>query len=70
VSELIGVIVPVKEEGDYVISRARRTSSRIDPLGILRGVTRTCSMKRPGRGRSGAKTGQGFATEAKRAPRK
>ena len=39
VSELIGVNVPVKEEGDSVISRARRTGSRIDPLGILKGVT-------------------------------
>ncbi|HTW30437.1 MAG TPA: type I-U CRISPR-associated RAMP protein Csb1/Cas7u [Candidatus Sulfotelmatobacter sp.] len=38
VSELIGVNVPVDEEGDIVISAAKRTGSRIDPLGVLRRV--------------------------------
>ncbi|MBX5495013.1 MAG: type I-U CRISPR-associated protein Cas7, partial [Bryobacteraceae bacterium] len=44
VSELIGVNVPVErreKDGRFIsfISAARRTGSRIDPLGILKGVT-------------------------------
>lgn len=38
VSELIGVDVPVDQTEDDVTSAARRTGSRIDPLGVLRRV--------------------------------
>jgi len=38
VSELIGVNVPTEQNGGDVVSAARRTGSRIDPLGVLRGV--------------------------------
>ncbi|MGE5569564.1 MAG: type I-U CRISPR-associated RAMP protein Csb1/Cas7u, partial [Rhodospirillales bacterium] len=38
VSELIGVNVPIEQNGNGVLSAARRTGSRIDPLGVLRGV--------------------------------
>lgn len=38
VSELIGVNVPVDGTENHVVTAARRTGSRIDPLGILRKV--------------------------------
>lgn len=38
VSELVGVNVPVEEKDGEVASAGRRTGSRIDPLGVLRGV--------------------------------
>jgi CRISPR-associated protein Csb1 len=38
VSELVAVDVPVDETEDGVTSAARRTGSRIDPLGVLRRV--------------------------------
>jgi len=38
VSELIGVNVPVEDDNGEITSAGRRTGSRIDPLGVLKGV--------------------------------